>query len=80
MNGMAPELKRDPDLEWLDYVQPVGLVVAPIVLKELGLAPSRQTQADTAIVAEQIDGIHQADPTRAVAPIRESTRLASSAR
>ena len=56
MNGMAPELKRDPDLEWLDYVQPVGLVVAPIVLKELGLAPSRQTQADTAIVAEQIDG------------------------
>ena len=53
---MAPELKRDPDLEWLDYVQPVGLVVAPIVLKELGLAPSRQTQADTAIVAEQIDG------------------------
>jgi hypothetical protein len=34
----------------------VGLVVAPIVLKELGLAPSRQTQADTAIVAERIDG------------------------
>ena len=53
---MAPELKRDPDLEWLDHVQPVGLVVAPIVLKELGLAPSRQTQADTAIVVEQIEG------------------------
>jgi hypothetical protein len=56
MSSMAPELKRDPDLEWLDHVQPVGLVVAPIVLKELGLAPSRQTQADTAVVAEQIDG------------------------
>jgi hypothetical protein len=56
MSGMAPELKRDPDLEWLDHVQPVGLVVAPIVLKELGLAPSRQTQADTAIVVEQIEG------------------------
>jgi hypothetical protein len=56
MSGMAPELKRDPDLEWLDHVPPVGLVVAPIVLKELGLAPSRQTQADTAVVAEQIDG------------------------
>ena len=45
---MAAELKRDPDLEWLDHVQPVGLVVAPVLLKELGLAPSRQTQADTA--------------------------------
>jgi hypothetical protein len=55
ISGMAAELKRDPDLEWLDHVQPVGLVVAPIVLKELGLAPSRQTQADTAVVAEQID-------------------------
>jgi hypothetical protein len=56
MSGMAADPKRDPDLEWLDHVQPVGLVVAPIVLKELGLAPSRQTQADTAVVAEQIDG------------------------
>ena len=42
------ELQLDPDLEWLDHVQPVGLVVAPILLKELGLAPARQTQADTA--------------------------------
>jgi hypothetical protein len=55
MSGMAPELKRDPDLEWLDHVQPVGLVVASIVLKDFGLAPSRQTQADTAGVIEQID-------------------------
>jgi hypothetical protein len=55
MSGMAAEVKRDPDLEWLDHVQPVGLVVAPIVLKELGLAPSRQTQADTAVVVEQIN-------------------------
>jgi hypothetical protein len=53
---MTAELKRDPDLEWLDHVQPVGLVVAPIMLKELGLSPSRQTQADTALVGEQIDG------------------------
>ncbi|MGO8973094.1 MAG: Eco57I restriction-modification methylase domain-containing protein [Steroidobacteraceae bacterium] len=52
---MAVEIKRDPDLEWLDHVQPVGVVVAPIVLKDLGLAPSRQTQADTAAVAEQLD-------------------------
>jgi hypothetical protein len=51
---MAAEIKRDPDLEWIDYVRPVGLVVAPVLLKELGLAPSRQTQADTAVIAAQI--------------------------
>ena len=44
------ELRLDPDLEWLDHVQPVGLVVAPMLLKELGLAPGRQTQAHTAVV------------------------------
>jgi hypothetical protein len=53
---MAAEIKRDPDLEWLDHVQPVGLVVAPVLIKELGLAPLRQTQADTAQVAEQLAG------------------------
>ncbi len=51
---MAAEIKRDPDLEWLDHVQPVGLVVAPVLLKDLGLAPARQTQVDTARVAEHI--------------------------
>ena len=40
---MAAELKRDPDIEWLDHVRPIGLVVAPVLLKELGLTPSRQT-------------------------------------
>src|SRR5205823_1265122 len=54
LSAMAPELKRDPDIEWLNHVQPVGLVVAPILLRDLGLAPSRQTQADTAVVAEHI--------------------------
>ena len=35
-----PEPPRfDPDLEWLDLVRPVGLVVAPSLLKELGLTP-----------------------------------------
>jgi hypothetical protein len=52
---MAVEIRRDPDLEWLDHVQPVGVVVAPLVLKELGLAPSRQTQADSAAVDEHLD-------------------------
>jgi hypothetical protein len=51
---MAAELKRDPDIEWLDHVRPVGLVVASVLLKELGLAPSRQTQTDTAIIVEHV--------------------------
>jgi hypothetical protein len=51
---MAAETKRDPDLEWIDYVRPVGLVVAPVLLKELGLAPARQTQADTAVIAAHV--------------------------
>jgi len=51
---MAAEIKRDPDLEWLDHVQPVGLVVAPILLKDLELVPVRQTQVDSAQVAGHI--------------------------
>ena len=52
MSAMATDLKRDPDLEWLDHVQPVGLVVAPSLLKELGLSPLRQSPIDTGAVAE----------------------------
>ena len=51
---MAAEIKRDPDLEWIDFVRPVGLVVSPVLLKELGLAPLRQTQADTAVIAAHV--------------------------
>ncbi|GLR68266.1 hypothetical protein GCM10010909_29470 [Acidocella aquatica] len=51
---MATEIYRDPDLEWLDHVPPVGLVVAPTLLKELGLPPIRQTPIDTGLVAEII--------------------------
>lgn len=49
------EAPRDSDLEWLDHVQPVGLVVAPNLLKDLGLAPLQQTQADTAEVKVLFD-------------------------
>lgn len=49
---MAATLTFDPDLEWLDHAQPVGLVIAPSLVKELGLTPALQTQADTAEVAE----------------------------
>ena len=52
---MAAELNRDPDLEWLDHVQPVGLVVAPSLLKDLGLSPIRQSPIDTGVGAELIE-------------------------
>lgn len=52
---MADVLYRDPDIEWLDHVQPVGLVVAPSVLKELGLTPLHQSPVDTADAAEHIN-------------------------
>lgn len=55
MSAMADVLYRDPDLEWLDHVQPVGLVVAPSVLKELGLTPLHQSPVDTAEVAEHLN-------------------------
>jgi hypothetical protein len=52
---MAAEIKRDPALAWLDHVQPVGLVVAPLVLKDRGLVPTPQTQADTAVLADLLN-------------------------
>ena len=51
---MAIDINRDPDTEWLDHVPPVGLVVAPTLLKELGLIPSRQSAIETGEVAEII--------------------------
>ena len=51
---MAIDINRDPDLEWLDHVPPVGLVVAPTLLKELGLIPSRQSPIETGEVGEII--------------------------
>jgi N-6 DNA Methylase len=52
---MATETYRDPALEWLDHVQPVGLVVAPAVLKDLILEPTPQSQIDSAEVELLID-------------------------
>ncbi|PDT19435.1 hypothetical protein [Rhizobium hidalgonense] len=37
----------DPNEEWLGHVQPVGLVVAPVVLKAYELVPEQQTRSDT---------------------------------
>jgi hypothetical protein len=53
--AMAIDLNRDPDLEWLDHVQPVGLVVAASLLKRLGLSPLRQSPIDTGAVTELLD-------------------------
>jgi hypothetical protein len=47
---VARETYRDPALEWLDHVQPVGLVVAAAVLKDLILEPTPQSQIDSAEV------------------------------
>jgi hypothetical protein len=44
----------DPDTEWLDHVQPTGLVVAKAILKELGLTPVRQTALDSEAVTEHL--------------------------
>lgn len=44
----------DPNLEWLGHVQPVGLVVAPKTLRDLGQNPAIQTRVDTAAVAQHL--------------------------
>jgi hypothetical protein len=49
------EVFRDPALEWLDHVQPVGLVVSSAVLKDLILEPIPQRQTDSAEVEALID-------------------------
>ena len=41
----------DPNLEWLGYVQPVGLVLSPVILDRYGLVPEEQTRADGEAVA-----------------------------
>jgi hypothetical protein len=40
----------DPNDEWLGHVQPIGLVVAPVVLARYGIVPAIQTRADTEAV------------------------------
>jgi hypothetical protein len=52
---MAAEILRDPDFEWLDMLQPTGLVVGRNLLRELGLVPERQTQVQSAEAAAHIE-------------------------
>jgi N-6 DNA Methylase len=51
---MAAESFRDFDFEWLDLVQPTGLVVAKTVLKNLGLVAGRQTQVQSSEMGQQL--------------------------
>ncbi|WP_454747507.1 DNA methyltransferase [Ciceribacter selenitireducens] len=46
--------RADETTEWLNYLQPEGLVVGPNVLRDKGLTPIRQTPLDTETVAEAL--------------------------
>lgn len=52
MIGMQEQIFSDREFEWLDHVQPVGLVLARSLLKSLSLNPERQTKADEEAVTE----------------------------
>lgn len=47
--------RSDETTEWLNYLQPEGLVVGPNVLRDNGLTPIRQTPLDTEAVAEILE-------------------------
>jgi hypothetical protein len=52
---MAKETYSDPDFDWLDMLQPTGLVVGKNLLKMLGVVPDRQTQIETSQLAQLVD-------------------------
>ncbi len=51
MSGPIPGGQQD----WIGYLQPVGLVVAPAALARIGLWPSPQGAADGAVVARALE-------------------------
>jgi hypothetical protein len=53
---MQEQISSDREFEWLDYVQPVGLVLARSLLKSLSLNPERQTKAEEEAVTELLSG------------------------
>src|SRR5260370_37803808 len=56
----------DMNEEWLGHVQPVGLVIAPVVLARHGLNPETQTRADSEegrkLIAPLEDGASRKSP------------------
>ncbi|MGO9743554.1 MAG: DNA methyltransferase [Roseiarcus sp.] len=51
---MTYHARQDETAEWLNYLQPEGLVVGANVLREKGLSPIRQTPVDTDEAAEAL--------------------------
>ncbi len=51
---MTYHARQDETTEWLNYLQPEGLVVGANVLRELGLDPIRQTPLDTREAAQAL--------------------------
>ncbi len=52
----------DPNEEWLGHVQPVGLVVAPVVLRKFDLVPQQQTRGDTEAAKAHLTPTDKAGP------------------
>lgn len=63
---MADGFNFDPDIEWLDHLRPTGVVISPTVIKELGLAPERQSAVETeqvrALLNPDLEGSVLLDP------------------
>jgi hypothetical protein len=51
---MTHHARQDETSEWLNYLQPEGLVVGANVLREKGLSPIRQTPLDTEEAAKAL--------------------------
>ncbi|MBU3888767.1 Eco57I restriction-modification methylase domain-containing protein [Methylosinus sp. KRF6] len=51
---MTYQARPDETVEWLNYLQPEGLVVGPNILRERGLNPIRQTPLDTEDAAQAL--------------------------
>ncbi len=52
---MNAEIFRDSTFDWLDMLQPTGLVVGKNLLKTLGLVPERQTQLESDALGALLD-------------------------
>ena len=59
---MTYHSRQDETSEWLNYLQPEGLVVGPNVLREMGVTPIRQTPLDTEAAARALSLDPEATP------------------
>ena len=82
MNAIV-NLSVGPLTEWLLHVRPVGLVLAPNIIREEQLTPTRQSAVDTEAVklllaAENEEGTPH--PARSVAVLFQHSELGSALR